>query len=603
MRASTRTFQGARASGEDFPIGSYALVGDGRTAALIAADGSIDWLCYGRFDGPAVFCRLLDAVRGGYLQLAPDLPFQTTRRYIPHTNVLETHLECATGTLRVTDCMPLEQVEGPSILRKLEGLTGEVDLRVDFAPTFDFAREPAVFQRTTGGWLARTANSELRLSCPGSTALAAGKVISKFRVRAGQTRWVILTHGALQPDEQSAEAALVFTIDAWKRWSARGDYPGPYADLLRRSALALKLLIHTSTGAMVAAPTTSLPEAVGGERNWDYRFNWLRDSSWVVSALMDLGYHDESMAFIEWLKSLNLADGSPAVLYDLDGHAPTDEQELAQLRGYRNSRPVRTGNAAARQAQHDVFGEVVAAIHMCSEAMPSMRPLEPELWHLVAGLANRAAEHWSEPDHGIWEVRDKRRHFVMSKVLCWTALDRALQIARRDGLGGPLSRWQSEKQRIRRAVIDAGFDYTSGSFVRAFGEPEPDAALLLLPRYGFLAADDPRFVATVNLIRERLTSSGFVRRYAGDDGLAGAEGAFVACSFWLADALARQGQLDEAKRAFDAAASCANDVGLLAEEISLDGRELLGNFPQAFTHLALVRAAMTISKAGEAHAK
>jgi alpha,alpha-trehalase len=595
-----RTFQGVRTGDEDLPIESYALIGDGRTAALVAADGSIDWLCCGRFDGPAVFCRLLDAACGGYLQLAPDIPFESTRRYLVDTNVLETHFESATGTVRVTDCMPLGQDEGPLLLRKVEGLTGDVDMRLEFVPTFNFAREPAVLQRATGGWLARAATFQLRLWCPATTALDGGKVIGTFRVRTGQTRWVCLTHGGLQLEEQSAEKALVFTIEAWKRWSSRGRYPGPYADLLRRSALALKLLIHTPTGAMVAAPTTSLPETIGGERNWDYRFSWLRDASWLVSALMDLGYHDESMAFIDWLKSLNLADGSPAAFYDLDGHALTKEEELTHLRGYRNSRPVRVGNAAAGQAQHDVFGEIVAAIHMCSEAMPSMRPLEPELWHLVAGLADRAAEQWAEPDHGIWEVRDRSRHFVTSKVFCWTALDRALQMAQRDGLEGPIAKWNTERQRIRQAVLESGFDRRANSFVRAFGESELDAALLLLPRYGFLAADDPRFTATVSLIRRKLTSSGFVRRYSGEDGLAGTEGAFVACSFWLADAIARQGRLDEARRIFEATASCANDVGLFSEEVSLEGREFLGNFPQAFTHLALVRAAMTISEVDEA---
>ena len=596
MRNSTRTFPGIRTGNDDLPLESYALIGDGRTAALLAADGSIDWLCCERFDGPAAFCRLLDAGRGGYLQLVPDIPFESRRRYVTDTNVLETDFESATGTVRVTDCLALGQDQGTVLLRKVEGLSGNVNMRLDFAPTFDFAREPCVIQSATGGWLARATKSQLRLWCPPTTTLDAGKVVGTLRVPAGQTRWVILTHGDVQLEERSADKALSFTIQAWKRWSSQGRYAGPYADMLRRSALALKLLIHTPTGAMVAAPTTSLPETIGGERNWDYRFNWLRDASWLVSALMGLGYHEESMAFIDWLKSLDLAHGSPAVFYDLDGHAPTNEEELTHLRGYRNSRPVRVGNAAAGQAQHDVFGEVIAAIHMCSEAMPSMRPLEPELWHLVAGLADRAADRWTEPDHGIWEVRDRSRHFVMSKVLCWTALDRALQMAQRDGLEGPIAKWNRERQRIRQVVLESAFDRRSDSFVMALGESELDAALLLLPRYGFLAVDDPRFKATISLIRRKLTSSGLVRRYSGDDGLAGTEGAFVACSFWLADALARQGRLEEAKRAFEAGASCANDVGLLSEEVSLDGREFLGNFPQAFSHLALVRAAMTISE-------
>jgi len=351
---------------------------------------------------------------------------------------------------------------------------------------------------------------------------------------------------------------------------------------------------------MVAAPTTSLPETLGGGRNWDYRFTWLRDASWLVSALMDLGYHDESMAFIDWLETLHLGDGTPSVFYDLDGRVPKDEQELRHLRGYRRSLPIRVGNAAAGQDQHDVFGEVVSAIHMCSEAMPSMRPLRPGLWNLVTALADKAAAHWEHADHGMWEVRHRPRHFLSSKLLSWAALDRALAIARRDGLPAPMARWRDARDRARHVMLGEGFDPALGSFRRALDEPELDAAALLLPRYGLLPADDPRLVRTVEAVRHHLSAGdGLIRRYVADDGLPGSEGAFTACSFWLVDCLARQQRLDEARAIFEGVAAHASDVGLLSEEICPMSGELLGNYPQAFTHLALIRAATSIARAEE----
>lgn len=581
----------------DLPLSAYAVVGDGVTAALVASDGAIDWLCHGRFDGPAVFCRLLDAERGGYFQVAPPGRFAATRRYVDRTNLLETELEGATGRIRITDAMSLGPASGPTLLRRIDGLAGDVELRVDFVPTFDFARAVSVVELCPGGCRASGAGQRLSLSCPVPMRVGNGRATATLAVRAGDTRWLVLTHGAPPLPDTAAEEAMRATLRAWERWVARGRYVGPYQDQLRRSALVLKLLIYAPTGAIVAAPTTSLPEEPGGVRNWDYRFTWLRDASWLVSALMDLGYHDESMAFIDWLKSLDLGRDTPRVLYDLKGKPPSGERKLRNLRGYRGSRPVRVGNAAVTQDQHDVFGEVVSAIHMCSEAMPSMRPLEPGLWRLVSTLADGAAAHWEHADHGMWEVRDRPRHFVSSKLLCWTALDRALTIARRDGLPGPLAAWEAEAERVRSAILDAGFDERLGAFRRAFEESELDAASLLLPRYGFLPADDPRFVRNVAVVRTDLSSAGLVRRYRGTDGLPGTEGAFAACSFWLADCLARQGHVDEARAIFERVVAHANDVGLLSEEISTETGELLGNFPQAFTHLALVRAAVAIAEA------
>jgi GH15 family glucan-1,4-alpha-glucosidase len=587
-----------RANRDDLPLSEYAIIGDGRTAALVATDCSVDWLCYGRFDGPAVFCRLLDAGIGGYFQIAPETQFRATRRYLGNTNVLLTEFECASGRVRVTDCMPLGSGEARVLMRCVEGVSGEVPVRLEFTPTFDFARAQTIVELMPGGCVAKSSDARMFLSCPAPMRLDEPGATSSFRVRAGEKRWSVLTHGTPPLEAEACEKALGTTIEAWERWSAHGNYPGPYASQLRRSALALKLLIYAPSGAMVAAPTTSLPETLGGVRNWDYRFTWLRDASWLVSALMDLGYHDESMAFIGWLESLNLGEGTPSVFYDLDGRVPSDEEKLRHLRGYRRSHPVRIGNAAAGQDQHDVFGEVVAAIHMCSEAMPSMRPLRPGLWSLVSALADRAAAHWEHRDHGMWEVRDARRHFLSSKLLSWVALDGAIAIADRDGLHGPLDHWRGARDGARRAILRDGFSPGLGSFRRALDQPELDASALLLPRYGIVPAGDPRLVQTVETVRRRLsTRSGLVRRYVTPDGLPGSEGAFTACSFWLADCLARQGRLDEAREIFQSVTPHASDVGLMSEEISLRTGELLGNYPQAFTHLALIRAAMTISRA------
>lgn len=581
----------------DLPLSDYALIGDGRTAALVARDGSIDWLCYERFDGPAVFCRILDVERGGYFQVVPDVEFRSSRRYVGHTNVLETEFQCDGGSLRVTDCMPLDMQSAPVLLRKLEGLSGEVPLRVQFHPTFDFARARTVVEVVAGGCSATSGEAAMRLGCPEPMTLEAGGATSVLRLEAGQTRWVVLTHADSPVTSQVADEALNGTLRAWEAWSSQGRYPQPYSDLVRRSALVSKLLIHGQTGAMVAAPTTSLPEVLGGSRNWDYRFTWLRDASWLVSALMDLGYHDESMAFIAWLETLDFGHGAPSVLYDIDGKVPGDEQEIPHLRGYRNSRPVRVGNSVTRQSQHDVFGEVIAAIHTCSETMPSMRPLRPGLRELVVLLADQAVERWQHPDHGMWEIRDTQRHFLSSRLLCWAALDSALSMAQRDGFSHPAKRWRDARRKIRRSILEQGFDPVIG-FKRALDDAQPDATALLLPRYGFLDANDPRMVRTVEVVQQRLgVGDGLLRRYLAPDGLAGVEGAFVACSFWLADCLARQGEIDGACRVFEDVTRHANDVGLLSEEIDPSSGALLGNFPQAFSHLGLVRAATSIAQA------
>ncbi|AEI67918.1 glycoside hydrolase family 15 protein [Corallococcus macrosporus] len=583
---------------DDLALKHYALIGDGATAALVAVDGAIDWLCLGRFDGPAVFCRLLDARLGGCFQLAPEGAFHAAHHYLGDTNVLVTEFESDAGRLRLTDFMPLRDAGRPSaVWRKLEGLSGEVPVRLVFAPTFDFARADARMALRPGGCSARSGQHEVRVRFPAPMALEPWGASARLTVSAGRVYWARLS---LSPEDGEPggdeETVLRKTLGAWERWSSRGNYPGAFAGLLRRSALALKLLIHAPSGGMVAAPTTSLPESPGGVRNWDYRFTWLRDASWVINALMGLGYHDESMAYIGWLEHLSRGRDWPAVLYALDGRAPDQEVTLGHLQGYLGSRPVRLGNTVASQVQHDVFGEVVSAIHLCSEGMPSMRPLREGLWRLVAGLAERAATQWREPGRGLWEVRDRARCFTSSRLMCWLALDRAVRMARRDGLPGPLERWALERERLRRAILEEGYDARQGAFVRAVGDTELDASALLLPRTGFLPADDARMVSTVARIRERLEGrGGLVRRYACADGLPGQEGAFTACSFWLVECLALQGRRDEAHALFERVVRHAGGVGLLSEELGLARGELLGNHPQALSHLALVHAALALA--------
>ncbi|WP_052519019.1 glycoside hydrolase family 15 protein [Archangium violaceum] len=592
----------------DLPLRDYALIGDGHTAALVARDGSVDWLCPGRFDAPAVFCRLLDARKGGFFRVGPVGPARVAWRYVGHTNILETEWQTPSGRLRVTDLMPLParaEEAGSRLLRRVECLAGQVDVAVDFVPTPDYARAEARLAPVDGGWSASGAGQGLRLVIHGGLAVQQVQhgVRGHFVLHAGEVRWLALTAGRevapRAPTAEAAEAALAHTQRGWEEWSARGRYDGPYADVLRRSALLLKLLTHTPTGAVVAAPTTSLPEAPGGRRNWDYRFCWLRDSAWSVEALMGLGYHDESMAFLGWLKQRGHASRVPAILYAVDGTTPKEEVELPHLAGWRGSRPVRVGNGAAAQRQNDVFGEVVNAIYLCSEAMPSMRPLEPELWALVTRLADVAAERWHQPGRGMWELRGPSRHFLTSRLLCWVALDRALKMARRDGLEMPERRdtWERAREGARRSLLEEGFHSGAQAFTWAIGEEELGAGPLLLPRYGLLPADDPRMAATEARLAERLADGGLLRRYAADDGLPGREGTFTACNFWWVDFLALAGRLDEAHALFGRLLEYANDLGLMSEEVDPRTGELWGNHPQGFTHLTLIRAALTLGEA------
>ena len=596
------------------PIRDYALIGDAHTAALVSSDGSIDWLCWPRFDSPALFCRLLDKDKGGHFRLGPASSHAAaSRAYVEGTNVLATVFSTDGGRFRLTDLMPVERLnvshEGEDIashyrvLRLIEGLSGEAEVEVSFRPTFDYARAEAIFHLYEGGVVARNGRKALALSCPSSFRESpSGGVTARFTVAAGQRVWVALTyfadadaltHAVPQFD---ADLELEQTLEYWREWSDTCPYRGPYEQLVRRSALVLKLLTYEPTGALVAAPTTSLPEEIGGVRNWDYRFTWLRDSSLILYALQLLGYHEEATDFFGWLDGLCIPCGNELqIMYRIDGGSHLPERTLERLEGYRGSRPVRVGNGAFGQKQLDIYGEVIDAAYLYHERM--RQPVRPQLWDALRYMADQTVARWREPDHGIWEVRGGPRHFLYSKLLCWVALDRVVRMAAGGGLPGDAALWASTREEIRAAILDEGYDEKLGAFTQAFGEQALDACALVIPQVGFLPPTDPRVVSTVRLIRERLTSHGLVYRYLSDDGLPGGEATFALCSFWLVDCLAEAGRTDEARELFERIVGYANDLGLLAEEIDPVSGELLGNYPQGFTHLGLIRSALHIAKA------
>jgi alpha,alpha-trehalase len=606
------------------PIADYAVIGDCHTAALVSRQGSIDWYCPGRFDAPAVFCRLLDAQRGGYFQVAPTGQYSSTRHYHGPTNVLVTEYEAGGGRVRLTDLMPVvprsssargdTPVGSRQILRLIEGLAGTTELSVVFAPTFDYARAETRVDVVAGqGVVAHAAGDWLTLSCPtvewqtpGSGALTGHR-----RVRAGDRVWHALTgasdedgaRGALMVDD--ADEALARTLAYWQRWADRCSYQGPYRAAVLRSALTLKLLTYEPSGALVAAPTTSLPEDIGGVRNWDYRYSWLRDSSLILYALLTVGYDAEAEDFIGWLHRTcsGQAEQELRVMYALDGGQVPAETTLDHLGGYRASRPVRIGNAAAQQHQHDIFGDVLVTADLNFRRPNSRRGRIHELtvpeptWALLRGFADGAAAHWQEPDRGIWEVRGGPQRFLYSAIRCWAALDRAIKLAEAFSLEAPSGDWRAVRAQIRRAILTDGYNPHLGAFTQAFGSQALDASVLAIPRLGFLPASDPRMRSTVDCIQRELTHDGLVLRYTAPDGLPGDEGTFVLCSFWLVDALALAGRLEEAHALLDRLIGYVNDVGLLSEEIDAANGALLGNFPQGFSHLALIGAAVNLAKA------
>ncbi|MGH7530311.1 MAG: glycoside hydrolase family 15 protein [Gemmatimonadales bacterium] len=594
-------------------IADYALIGNTHSAALVGSDGSIDWCCLPHFDSGAVFCRILDATRGGYFRIGPSGKGHARRRYTPDTAVLETDFETDGGRVRLTDFMPAprlvqSRLEKDShiyhrVVRIVEGLGGQVALDLAFRPTFDFARAPARLSLTQGGARAEADGAvlELRLRPTPTLTVRGDTIHARLDVEAGTRITVDLAYGddaAGVAPAADAAALLEETRRRWNEWEALCTYRGPYGPLVRRSARVLKLLTFGPTGGLVAAPTTSLPEEIGGVRNWDYRFCWLRDSALVLSALMALGYRAAALDFFDWLDELCFAEcENVQIMYRLDGSPELPERELSHLSGYRGSRPVRIGNAAAGQRQLDTYGYVLDAALL---GLAYLRPVGEGLWHVLRHLAEQAATNWREPDQGIWETRGPPQQYLSSKLLCWVALDRATRFARTAGLDGDVDRWRAEAETIRHTILQDGYDPGVGAFTQALGSPRLDASALLMPLVGFLPATDERVRSTVDRIQERLTVHGLVYRYLSDDGLPGGESTFAICTFWLVDNLALQGRVDEARALFERLTGYASDLGLLAEEIEPVSGQLLGNYPQGYTHLALIRSALAIARAGPA---
>jgi GH15 family glucan-1,4-alpha-glucosidase len=611
-------------------IRDYGIIGDCHTAALVSRYGSIDWYCPKRFDAAAVFCRLLDDAKGGYLMVAPADEFHAERQYVHNANILQTVFTTSQGKVRLTDFMPIHQRTvarrgydvGTSrrILRLVEMLSGETKMEVCFLPSFDYARGKTVVRMGKGvGALAHQGGSFLSLACPDLgldfKTKDEGELCALFTLRPGDRRWLVLTD-ADDPDRvlelptaDRCEQQLQRTQHYWQHWASHCSYHGPYQNEVLRSALTLKLLTYEPTGAIIAAPTTSLPEEIGGVRNWDYRYSWVRDSALILYALMNVGYREEAADFFEWLQETHDSDHSPdlQVLYSIDGRRELPEMTLDHLEGYECSRPVRVGNAAAGQLQLDIYGEVLTAAYLyfasgigrrndVSESLPTReRQLEHD-WPLLRGLVERAAERWQEPDNGIWEVRGGLRPFLYSKLMCWAALDRGIRLTNEYSLEAPSARWTKTEKTVRKAILADGFNKGVGAFTQAFGSSALDASALLIPRTGFLSATDPRVRSTVETIKSRLTQNGIVYRYRSEDGLPGGEGVFLTCTFWLIDALALSGRLDEAHDLFERVSGYANDLGLLSEEFDPGSDNLLGNYPQGFTHMALINAAVNLAK-------
>jgi GH15 family glucan-1,4-alpha-glucosidase len=592
-------------------IEDYALLGDLQTAALVSAAGSIDWLCLPRFDSPACFAALLGDAGNGRWLLAPAAPDATARRrYAPDTLVLETEWTTRAGTVRVVDFMPPRGAE-PDVVRIVHGVTGRVTMSTELVVRFDYGHVmPWVRHDAPGRWTAVAGPDSLWLDTPVDVRGVADRTAAEFDVGAGEAVPFVLTWSpSYRPPPRPVDAAhsLEQTLGFWREWIGRCSYDGRYADAVRRSLLTLKALTYAPTGGIAAAATTSLPEQIGGSRNWDYRFCWLRDAAFTLQALAGAGYTAEAGAWRDWL--LRAAAGDPAdlqIMYSLTGRRRLEERTLDWLPGYEGSLPVRIGNAAAEQFQLDVYGEVLDGLHSAREAGLSA---DADAWDLQTVLADHLGRVWREPDSSLWEVRGPERHFVHSKVMAWVALDRMVRTARRSHLGGPVDRWAALRDEIHAEVCARGYDAARGTFTQFYGSRGLDAALLLIPRLGFLPPGDPRVLGTVEAVRKDLVEGGFVLRYRVDadphgdtgtvDGLPGDEGAFLACSFWLADALTLTGRPDEARDLFERLLDLRNDVGLLSEEWDTAAGRQLGNTPQAFSHVELVNTALALERGTE----
>ncbi|MEU6250770.1 glycoside hydrolase family 15 protein [Glycomyces sp. NPDC047010] len=601
------------------PIEDYALISDRHTGALVGTDGSIDWLCRPRFDSPAVLGRLLDP-DAGHWSITPAAPYRTERAYAGETFVLRTTFTTGTGTAVLTDALAL----GPATeagrirlaarapiatIRVIECTAGELDADFAFRPRPEYGLVNPIFTRVPGGVLATGGPARFVLTSPVDLDFSDAGATARLHLKAGEKLHFCVQTADLAQDPppawtpEAVAAAMDETLIGWQDWhDAHPDWDGPLAPLVKRSVLVLEALRYQPTGAIVAAPTTSLPEAVGAGRNWDYRYSWVRDASFTVQALAEAGCHGEAVEFFEFMTraAAHYQPEQPLqIMFGIGGEHDLSERELGHLAGWRGSKPVRVGNAAWLQPQLDVYGELLdAAWHLRGH----LQGLDEPARRFLTGIADAAADQWEQPDQGIWESRGEPRHYVYSKLMCWTALDRAVKFADRLDAADRARDWAAERDRVREAIETHGWNPRVGAFCAAFGDDDLDASVLAMPASGFLPGGDERLKSTVDVIDARLRDErGLLRRYeTGTDGLDGAEGSFVMCTFWLAQALALTGRPDRAEAAFALAADCANDLGLLSEEVDTATGSMLGNFPQAFSHIGLINAAIAIRDARRA---
>ncbi len=599
------------------PVGDYGLMADCNSAALIDRAGSIDWLCLPRYDSPAVFARILDH-DAGHWSIRPAGSFTSERRYLDGSLVVETTFKTDTGEVRLRDAMAFAPGQRGhdlgldaqhEVLRSVEGVSGTVELAMELSPRPEYGLVRPLFRKVDGGGRTFGGPNRIAVNAGVPVEVEDSTMQAVFAVSKGERvgfsmRWARVDDpepDATAPAEVAARVAD--TVEGWRSWEADHDiYEGPHRDLVRLSSRVLKGLTYRPTGAIVAAPTTSLPETVGGERNWDYRYAWIRDASLTLEALYIGACSDEAQNFVSFMASSaggRAAEGSLQIMYGIGGEHDLSERELPHLRGWRDSRPVRVGNGAWGQTQLDVYGELLNSLYLYREELGE---LHPEIQAFVADLADTAARRWTETDAGMWEMRGEPRHHLSSKVLCWTALDRAVKLAPKLGSHARTEAWAEERDRIRTAILERGWSEQQGAYAQSFDSDELDAAQLLMPVLGFLPADDERMRSTIEAIAAGLTEDGLVLRYRNEeglnaDGLSGEEGTFVICSFWLVSCLAKAGEVERAEALFEQLAGYANDLGLLAEEIDTQNEEQLGNFPQAFSHIGLITAAWEIDKA------
>jgi GH15 family glucan-1,4-alpha-glucosidase len=580
----------------------YGLIGDLEAAALVGRTGAVDWLCLPRFDSASCFSALLGDERHGRWLVAPAGEVQaTSRRYRPGTLVLETDFETSDGAVRVIDFMPRRAQGPPRVMRIVEGLKGRVPMRMEVAVRPDYGSIRPWIELASDGAIATAGPDAFRLSTPLPLEVEDGTVSAEFDALEGARERLTLTwHLSYEetPPVEDADSALARTEAWWREWSGRCTYDGPYRDEVLTSLLALKAMASETTGALIAAPTTSLPEDLGGERNWDYRYCWLRDSVLALEALLAAGYTDEALAFRDFM--LRVGTGDPTtiqIMYGIGGERRLTEFELPDLPGYEGSQPVRVGNAASEQFQLDVYGEVAGVMFIGAEVIGEV---ERSMWPRWRNIVEHVETIWRNPDDGIWEARGPQRHYTYSKVMAWVVFDRAVRLAERFELEAPVERWKQVRDEIHAEVCERGYDNERGTFTQYYGSSELDASVLNIPLVGFLPGTDERVTGTIDAVSRELGRDGFVSRYSTaetDDGLAGDEGQFLACSFWLVSALALNGRVDDARSLFERLIGLANDLGLLAEEYDVGRRRQVGNFPQAFSHLTLILGARAIGAA------